>query len=376
VESTAVPAPSRALTARLDLLEERMESLGSGVTEQLDRTLQALELLIDDEPRGRRRLSELRASSAYEEAYSAPSPLVSVIIPTWNRTESLTTRAIPSVLAQTYDNVEVVVVGDASPPELGEAVRAIDDPRVRFQNLTVRGPYDEDSVRAWCASGTPPMNAGLEHARGHWVTCIGDDDALSATHVETLLSFARSHRLEFACGWFRYLGPDGVPQMIGSFPPRLGHTGLQISLWHAGLRFLQFELAHSLFTTPNDWGLIRRMMRIGVSMGQTDDVIVDYTPSGRGHGFGAPTGEQTPELRRQITELREQLYVLGAEREDLDARLSAAAHSSDLARNDFERRLDDVVRSKSWRMTAPLRRMTDLKRRFQNRRRDETSACP
>jgi len=45
------------------------------------------------------------ASSEYEEAYSESSPLVSVIIPTWNRIESLTSRAIPSVLAQTYDNV-------------------------------------------------------------------------------------------------------------------------------------------------------------------------------------------------------------------------------------------------------------------------------
>jgi hypothetical protein len=346
-----------------------VESLGGGITSQLDRALQALELLVDNEPWGRRMLAELRASAEYERAYSEPTPLVSIIIPTWNRIETLTTRAIPSVLAQSHGNVEAVVVGDASAPELGEAVAAINDPRVRFHNLTIRGPYDEDPVRAWCASGTSPMNAGVAQARGLWLTCIGDDDELSPTHVEKLLAFARWQRLEFACGWFRSIGPDGEPLMVGSFPPKLGHTGLQISLWHAGLRFLQFELAHAVFTTPNDWGLIRRMMRIGVSMGQTDDVIVEYTASGRGHGFGTPIRDETSQLRRQITELRDQIYQLEAERDDLNARVSQAISSSDLERSEFDRRLDDVVRSKSWRLTAPLRRVTELNRQLQNRRR-------
>jgi glycosyl transferase family 2 len=346
-----------------------VELLGSGLSERLDQALEALELLIDDEPRGRRRLMELRASSSYEDAYSEPSPLVSIIIPTWNRTHELTTRAIPSVLSQTHENVEVVVVGDASPPGLAAAVEAIDDPRVSFHNLTVRGPYDADPIRAWCASGTPPMNAGLARARGHWISCIGDDDELPPTHVERLLAFARAKRLEFACGRFRHTGPDGEVQMVGSFPPKLGATGLQISLWHGGLRFLQFELAHALFGTPNDWGLIRRMMRIGVTMGQADDVIVPYTPSGRGRGFGAAAHDERPQLRREIIQLRDRIDVLETERAHFAESLGAAERQSGLLAAELDRRLHEVASSKSWRITAPLRKATALNRRLHQMRR-------
>ncbi len=369
MESSAASGPLRAVTTRLDLLEERLASLGSGVTEQLDRTLQALELLIDDDPRARRQLAELRASASYEEAYSEPTPLVSIVIPTWNRIESLTTRAIPSVLAQSYDNVEVIVVGDAVAPQVARAVGAITDPRVRFHNLTVRGPYDADPLRAWCASGTPPMNAGLALARGRWVTCIGDDDALPVTHVEKLLEFARRDRLEFVYGRFRYMVRDGPPRILGSFPPRLGESGMQISLWHGGLRFLQLELAHALFMTPNDWGLIRRMMRVGVSMGQTDGVLVEYTPSGRERGFGTPSRDEAAALRRQLAEMRDHADGLEARRADLAARLAAAMESSAAAQSELTRRLDDVARSRSWRMTAPFRQATGLVQRLRMSRR-------
>lgn len=51
---------------------------------------------------------------------------------------------------------------------------------------------------------------------------------------------------------------------LGSFPPRLGQFGWQASLFHAGLRFFEMELADSLFFSPGDWSLCRRMLRAGV----------------------------------------------------------------------------------------------------------------
>lgn len=57
--------------------------------------------------------------------------LVSVIIPTYNRARSIR-RAITGVLAQTYKNIEVIVVDDCSTDHTVEIVEAIDDPRLRL----------------------------------------------------------------------------------------------------------------------------------------------------------------------------------------------------------------------------------------------------
>ncbi len=69
------------------------------------------------------------------------------------------------------------------------------------------------------------------------------------------------------------LGGDELE--LGEFPPRLGQWGLQAALYHAGLRFLELELADALYEEPNDWSLCRRMLAAGVGFGMIDDVVVD-----------------------------------------------------------------------------------------------------
>jgi glycosyltransferase involved in cell wall biosynthesis len=62
------------------------------------------------------------------------TPLVSVILPTYNRA-SLLGRAIRSVLAQTYTNLELIVVDDCSPDATRDVVRSFDDPRLRYLRM-------------------------------------------------------------------------------------------------------------------------------------------------------------------------------------------------------------------------------------------------
>jgi glycosyltransferase involved in cell wall biosynthesis len=56
--------------------------------------------------------------------------LVSVVIPTYNRAATLP-RAIKSVLGQDYDNLELIIVDDASTDETAEVLSRVDDPRMR-----------------------------------------------------------------------------------------------------------------------------------------------------------------------------------------------------------------------------------------------------
>jgi hypothetical protein len=368
-DSEQSPAPQRAsaeltvqvegLRRRLDALDANVERSSGELRAELRTLLEAVELIHDDDPGTRRRLRELRADSGYEKAFIAADPLVSVVIPTWNRTETLVDRAIPSALNQTHQNIEVIVVGDASPPAMARAIAAVGDPRVVFHNLTIRGPYDEDPVRSWLAAGTPGLNAGVALARGQWIAPLGDDDAFVPEHIERLLAHARDRRLEFVYGRIRLILPDGSQSLLGEFPPRFAQVNLQAALYHAGLSFMELELGHALFGKPNDWGLVHRMMRAGVRMGMVDDVIVNYWPSVRANP-DRQADEELPasasrlaEAERLLTEM--QVRALELEERLADELVRSSALNAQVV--DLARRLEDVVQSRSWRLTAPLRRL-------------------
>jgi glycosyltransferase involved in cell wall biosynthesis len=106
---------------------------------------------------------------------SEEQPLVSVIIPTFNRAE-LVRRAVLSVLDQSYENLEVVVVDDASTDSTGEMIQKIDDSRVKYLRLEINcGPAGA-------------RNAGVNLACGEFVTFLDSDDSWSAQKTAVQLA--------------------------------------------------------------------------------------------------------------------------------------------------------------------------------------------
>jgi glycosyltransferase involved in cell wall biosynthesis len=241
--------------------------------------LRALEALQDRELENREKLRSLRGSAAYESAFYEKEPLVSVTIPTWTNTRGLVDEAIPSVLAQTYQNIEVVVVGDASPPETERALTSLADRRIRFMNLPHRGPYPDEPRRRWYVAGVPAINEAARLARGTWIAPQNDDDVFTRDHIERLLEAARSTRSEVAYGRFEIVPPGELGYVAGTYPPVLGQFTWQAAIYHAGLRFFEMELADAWFDRPGDWSLCRRMLVAGVRMTMIDDIVARLYPS-------------------------------------------------------------------------------------------------
>jgi hypothetical protein len=157
---------STLLSGQIDALSQRFEV--STATHQADmaRMREMLRTICDREPWQRERLHALRATEGYDVPFADPQPLVSVVIPTFDNYRLLRERAIPSVLAQTYQHFEIVVVGDAAPAEAQEAVESFDDARLRYSNLTYRGPYPSEDRARWYVAGVPPYNEAVRLARG------------------------------------------------------------------------------------------------------------------------------------------------------------------------------------------------------------------
>ena len=260
-------------------LRAALDGFAARTVAEHDRTIHALRVVRDDDARARERLWKLRGSSEYEMAYDEDEPLVTVIITTYDNWQLLRERALPSVLAQTYERFECIVVGDAAPPQAAEAVRSFSDERLRFINLPYRGPYPPTPRDAWLISGTAPFNTALATADGRWLGSVSDDDALSTSYIESLLELARAERAEVPYGQINRRDPDGPTEVLGAFPPALAQWGTQCSLIHAGLRYLPLQPTDWLFGIPNDWSLAERMLRIGVRFAMLEEPVVDYYPS-------------------------------------------------------------------------------------------------
>lgn len=98
------------------------------------------------------------------------NPLLSIVIPTYNRPDLLP-RAVKSALEQTLEDVEVIVVDDASP----EPVQLLEHPRLQI----LRQPVN--------SGGAAARNVGARAARGHWLAYLDDDDELLPHMAEVSL---------------------------------------------------------------------------------------------------------------------------------------------------------------------------------------------
>lgn len=101
------------------------------------------------------------------------SPTVSVVIPCFNA-ERFIAETLESVFAQTYRNLDIIVVDDGSTDSSANIVRSLGDPRVRL-------------VQRENGGQTAALNTGLAHASGDYVQFIDADDVIDPDKIELQL---------------------------------------------------------------------------------------------------------------------------------------------------------------------------------------------
>lgn len=101
-------------------------------------------------------------------------PLVSIIITTFNRAATIS-RAVNSVLAQTYSHFELIIVDDGSADNTQATLNAYRDSRIRiFKHEINKGV-------------TAAKNTGLAHIKGQWFTILDSDDEMKPEAIETMI---------------------------------------------------------------------------------------------------------------------------------------------------------------------------------------------
>jgi len=109
---------------------------------------------------------------------------ISAVIPTRNRPK-LVVNAVKSVFAQTFPVLEAVVVIDGPDEHTEQALKAMDDPRIRIVAL-------KENV-----GGSEARNLGVQAARGNWIGLLDDDDTWLPDKIAMQVEIARQVEIPF-----------------------------------------------------------------------------------------------------------------------------------------------------------------------------------
>ncbi|KQU79320.1 hypothetical protein ASD00_36305 [Ensifer sp. Root31] len=184
-------------------------------------------------------------------------PRISILMPTHTRVDVIGI-AIESVLKQTVDDFELLVVGDGCAPGTADVVAGFRDDRIRFFDLP-KAPY----------FGYANRNIALREARGRFIGFAADDDILLRDHFELLIK-ALGHGAAIAHSQALWVSTDGIaaPFMTNlEMPDELSHFMERKNTIPASCFLYRADSLPSLDAWPEelpaaaDWRLWQRIIR-------------------------------------------------------------------------------------------------------------------
>lgn len=129
--------------------------------------------------------------------------LVSIILPTYNGQKYLR-QSIRSCLEQSYQNFELVIIDDASVPEVRAIVDSFGDARVRY----VRNDKNLGLVMS--------LNKGFSLAKGKYLTWTSDDNYYASKAIEIMQNaLADNAAVSFVYAGYQVIDNDGHPLRRG-----------------------------------------------------------------------------------------------------------------------------------------------------------------
>ena len=170
--------------------------------------------------------------------------LISVIVPIY-KAEKYLEQCIRSILSQTVQDIELLLINDGSPDRCGDICEAYAgrDGRIRYFSTPNQGTG-------------PARNLGMKHAEGEWLCFVDSDDYLPADSLEKLLRVSR--QADIVIG-------DYLTDKAGRIVPRAAERGGSAAkepqyyrLIGCALRCFHCLGAQDIYNTTAPWGKLYR----------------------------------------------------------------------------------------------------------------------
>lgn len=141
-----------------------------------------------------------------------------VVIPIHNKLPHLE-RSINSVLNQTFQDFEIILIDDASTDGSSEKIKEFKDRRISIYTRIEPGP-----------GGYAARNLGIEKAQGEWVAFLDADDEWYPHHLEKMKELASKYPEVYfmACGWETFR--NNVKQSNSFYKKNTNNGSLKITI--------------------------------------------------------------------------------------------------------------------------------------------------
>lgn len=127
----------------------------------------------------------------------ADAPLVTVVIPTYNRLPFIT-EAVRSVIAQTFTNWELIIADDGSTDGTAQVQMELHDARVKVMSLPHTGNI------AWM------RNVAAEAGKGKWIAFLDSDDIWVPEKLDIQLNSLQQSARRWGYGGFTLIDEEGM----------------------------------------------------------------------------------------------------------------------------------------------------------------------
>ncbi len=202
-------------------------------------------------------------------------PLMSITTATYNSEKTLA-RTIESVLNQTYDNIEYIIVDGLSQDRTLEVAESY---RERFAE---RG-FSYKIVSEPDAGMYDAINKGIRLSRGEIIGNINSDDWYEPEAVERAVNYMAETDCEYMYADLRIIRTDG-----SSFVKRARRQRMATSRgWNHptqfALRRLHEKFPYKLESLHDDFDLFLKVRRAGCRIGVLNQVLANFTLQGMSH---------------------------------------------------------------------------------------------
>ena len=192
-----------------------------------------------------------------------------MIVPLYNQQRYIK-KCIRSILRQTYNTLEIIIVNDGSTdrsPKIAQSLATIDN-RIILINQANKGVAEA-------------RKTGYQHASGEWIIFVDSDDSLPKDSIENLYAAANEHNVDIVCGQAcRQWG--ALKKHYSAFP-----RSMESRMIHSPELFASFYLSFfgvNLFPV-NVWGKVYRKRTIDKAMEDKDIFLSPRLHMGEDEAF-------------------------------------------------------------------------------------------